>query len=80
MTLIHNILGATAYRKASYDPLIPQANGSVHFTRFNCLGSEQTLMNCTYYYNTYTHHRNDAGIKCCEYTQCGWDQLRHIIL
>ena len=61
-------VGATAYRKASYDPSITAISTSIHISAFSCSGLESSITDCRYSnitYNSFTH-ANDAGIKCCK--------------
>ena len=72
--IIHNYIiitlltvGATAYRKSSFDPSIPSLSGyNLHLSSFNCSGTESRLISCGHTPRN-AHHSNDAGIKCCEY-------------
>ena len=64
------VIGATAYRKASFDPSIPSLSGyNLHLSGFTCSGTESRLISCGHISGGRYYHNNDAGIKCCEYSQ-----------
>ena len=61
---ISRVIRELSFTEAALVTTFGKGLGPVHFSYFHCSGSENYLLNCTYYIYSWCSYSYHAGVKC----------------